>query len=46
MTRACALGTNNFEKERDSFFFKRHYRRLELYLFDPEQSRRQTCLIF
>ena len=43
MTRACALGTNNFEKERDTFFQTfRHYRRLELYLFNPKQSRRQT----
>ena len=47
MTSACALGTNNFEKERDTFFQSlHHYRRLELYLLNPKQSLRQTCLIF
>ena len=47
MTHACALGTNNFDKERDTFFQTfHHYHRLELYMFNPEQLRCQTCLIF
>lgn len=47
MISACALGTNIFERERDTFFQTvRHHRRLELNLFNPEESQRRTYLLF